>query len=496
MNLISQHLPILQIVVPMVAAPLCIILRRRQLVWILAVVVAWTCLAMAGGLMLQVLSQGPISYHLGGWAPPWGIEYRVDAVNAFVLILVSLIGAVVLLYAPASIAAELPEARASLFYTAYLLCLTGLMGMTITGDAFNVFVFLEISSLSMYALIGMGTDRRALTASFQYLIVGTIGATFFVIGIGLLYMMTGTLNMADLAERLQPVMHKRTVLAAFAFLTVGLSLKLALFPLHLWLPNAYTYAPSVVTAFVAATATKVSVYVFLRFFYGIFGREYAFDTLHLEYFLVPLGLAGVFVASTVAVFQTNLKRLLAYSSIAQVGYMVVGIGLVSVTGLTATLVHLFNHAVMKGALFLALGCIVMRLRTVELSELRGIGKRMPVTMAAFVFGGLSLIGVPLTVGFISKWYLVSAALERGWWPVAVLILLGSLLAVAYIWKVVETAYFHEPEGKTAQATEAPLSMLIPTWILIGATLYFGATATFTAGLARAGAEALMGGLAR
>ncbi|MEE3262546.1 MAG: proton-conducting transporter membrane subunit, partial [Candidatus Latescibacterota bacterium] len=298
MELINQHLPILQIVVPLIAAPLCIILRRRQLVWVFAVVVTWACLAMAGGLMLQVLSQGPISYHLGGWEPPWGIEYRVDAVNAFILILVSLIGAVVLLYAPASIEAELPEARASLFYTAYLLCFTGLLGMTITGDAFNVFVFLEVSSLSTYALIAMGTDRRALAASFQYLIMGTIGATFFVIGIGLLYMMTGTLNMADMATRLQPVLATRTVLAAFAFLTVGLSLKLALFPLHLWLPNAYAYAPSVVTSFIAATATKVSVYVFLRFFYGIFGRDYAFDTLHLEYFLVPLGLLGVFVAST------------------------------------------------------------------------------------------------------------------------------------------------------------------------------------------------------
>jgi multicomponent Na+:H+ antiporter subunit D len=495
-ELITQHLPILQIVVPLLAAPLCVILRKPRLVWILAVIVVWTCLAMAGGLMLQVLANGPISYHLGGWEPPWGIEYRVDAVNAFILILVSLIGAVVLLYAPASLKAELPEARSSLFYTAYLLCFTGLMGMTITGDAFNVFVFLEISSLSTYALIGMGTDRRALTASFQYLIMGTIGATFFVIGIGLLYMMTGTLNMVDLATRLQPVLHTRTVLAAFAFMTVGLSLKLAMFPLHLWLPNAYTYAPSLVTAFVAATATKVSVYVFLRFFYGVFGRAYTFDILHLEYFLVPLGLLGVVVASTVAVFQTDVKRLLAYSSVAQVGYMVVGIGLVSVTGLTATLIHLFNHAVMKGALFLAMGCIVMRLGTTELNQLRGIGKRMPVTMAAFVVGGLSLIGVPLTVGFVSKWYLVLAALERGWWPVAVIILLASLLAVAYIWKVVETAYFHEPEGLAAEATEAPLSMLIPTWILIGATLYFGATASFTAGLARAGAEALMGGLAR
>ncbi len=496
MDLISQHLPILQIVVPLMAAPMCILLRRRQLVWVFAVVVTWACLAMAAGLMHQVLSQGVISYHLGSWEPPWGIEYRVDAVNAFVLIIVSFIGSVVLLYAPDSIAGELPEARANLFYTAYLLCFTGLMGMTITGDAFNVFVFLEISSLSTYALIAMGSDRRALTASFQYLIMGTIGATFFVIGIGLLYMMTGTLNMVDLAERLQPVMHTRTVLVAFAFMTVGLSLKLAMFPLHLWLPNAYAYAPSVVTALVAATATKVSVYVFLRFFYGIFGRAYTFDLLHLDYFLVPLGLLGIFVASTVAVFQTNIKRLLAYSSIAQVGYMVVGIGLVSVTGLTATLLHLFNHAVMKGALFLAMGCIVLRIGSAELADMKGIGKRMPVTMAAFVFGGLSLIGVPLTVGFVSKWYLVRAALERGWWPVAALILLGSLLAVAYIWKVVETAYFHEPEGKAAEATEAPMSMLVPTWILIGATLYFGATASFTAGLARAGAEALMGGLAR
>jgi multicomponent Na+:H+ antiporter subunit D len=173
----------------------------------------------------------------------------------------------------------------------------------------------------------------------------------------------------------------------------------------------------------------------------------------------------------------------------------VGVGLVSVTGLTAALVHLFNHAVMKSALFLAMGCVVLRLGSCELEDLRGIGKRMPVTMAAFVAGGLSLIGVPLTVGFISKWYLVLAALERGWWPVAVLILFGSLIAVAYVWRVVEIAYFHEPTGKTAQATEAPLSMLIPVWILIGATFTFGISSTFTVETARRGAELLMAGLA-
>ena len=489
----AEHLPILQIVVPLISAPICVLLRR-QWSWGFALIVNWICFGMSAMLLQRVLEVGTIVYHLGSWEPPWGIEYRVDAVNAFVIFLVALIASVVLLYAPHSISAELPGHRANLFYTAYLLCLTGLMGMAITGDAFNLFVFLEISSLSSYALIGLGRDRRALTASYNYLIMGTVGATFYVIGVGLLYMMTGTLNMVDLAVRLQPVLMTSTVLAAFAFLTVGISLKIALFPLHLWLPNAYTYAPSVVTAFLAATATKVAIYTFLRFFYGIFGAEFAFDVLHLDRFLVPLGLAGAVIASLVAVYQKNIKRMLAYSSVAQVGYMMVGVGLVSVTGLTATLVHLFNHAVMKGALFLAMGCIVLRVGACELEDMRGIAKRMPVTMAAFVAGGLSLIGVPLTVGFVSKWYLVQGAIERGWWPVAVIVLLASLIGLAYIWRVVEVAYFHEPVGKTALATEAPLSMLIPTWMLIGATFYFGMSSTFTVGIARRGAEALMAGL--
>ena len=491
----SGQLPVLQIVVPLLAAPLCVLLRRRDWSWALALAAGWTSFGVSILLLARALREGVIVYALGGWEPPWGIEYRVDAVNAFVLLLVSLIGAVVLLYAPRSLAAELRDARGNLFYGAYLLCLTGLLGMAVTGDVFNLFVFLEISSLSSYALIALGRDRRALSASFQYLIMGTVGATFFVIGIGLLYMMTGTLNMADLAGRLQPVMHTRTVLAAFAFLTVGIGLKLALFPLHLWLPNAYAYAPSVVTALLAATATKVSVYVFLRFYYGIFGADFAFGSLGVDTLLVPLGLAGVFVASLAAVFQDDLKRLLAWSSIAQVGYMVVGVGLGSATGLTATLVHLFNHAVTKGALFLAVGCPAARLGACGLDDLRGIGRRMPVTTAAVVLGGLSLIGVPLTAGFVSKWYLVLAALERGWWPVAVLVLLGSLLAVVYVWRVVEAAYFHPAEGRTAEAVEAPVSMLAPTWILVGATLWFGITAVFTAGVAQRGAEVLMKGLA-
>lgn len=488
----GPHLPVLLIVVPLLAAPLCVLLRHRTLAWIIALLAAWAVLGMSALVLLRVLDSGFISYELGGWAAPWGIELRIDVINAYVLLLVALIGAIVLLYAPASIDAEIPSEHHYLFYTAYLLSFTGLLGITATGDAFNLFVFLEISSISSYALISLGRDRRALMASYQYLIMGTIGATFILIGVGLLYMMTGTLNMADLSVRLGPVLHTRTTLVAFAFLGVGMSLKLALFPLHAWLPNAYCFAPSVVTAFLAATATKVSIYVFLRFVFTIFGADFSFAQMHLQAIIVPLALIAIFITSTVAIFQTNIKRMLAYSSLAQIGYIMLGIGLVSETGLTAAIVHLFNHALMKGALFLALGGVALRLGSVELQDMRGLGKRMPVTSFAFVLGGLSLIGVPLTVGFISKWYLVLAALEQSWWPLAALVLLGSLLAFIYIWRIVEVIYF-QPPPTDAPSGEAPLSMQIPMWLLLAAVIYFGATAELTAGTARKAAILLLGG---
>ena len=489
--MIREQLPALQIVLPLVAAPLCVILRRRIPVLALAIAVAWSTFAIAVSLLLQVLADGPIAYALGGWAPPWGIEYRIDPLAGFVLVFVSLIGAVTLSYAPRSLAREIPSDRLHLFIAAFLLCLTGLLGIVITGDLFNVFVFLEISALSSYVLIGMGRDRRALTAAFQYLVLGTIGATFILIGIGLLYMMTGTLNMADMAVRLPDVMTTRTVLAALGFLSIGLFIKMALFPLHVWLPNAYTYAPSTVTAFLAATATKVSVYLMLRFVFTVTNIKMDFGFSDLGAVMIALSLAGIFVASTVAIFQQDVKRLLAYSSVAQIGYMVLGISFASVTGVTATIVHLFNHALTKGGLFLAMGCFALVAGGVRLKDLEGCGKTYPWTTFAWVLGGLSLIGVPGTAGFVSKLYLIRAALEAGVWPVAALILLSSLLALVYVWRVVEVAYFRAaPEG--VEKREAPLSMLIPTWVLIGASVVFGIWTSASAGVAARAAEALLG----
>lgn len=488
----SDHLPVLQVVVPLLSAPLAALVRRPRLSWLVALLAAFWAFGVALTLLSRVMANGPIQYVIGGWAPPWGIEYRIDSVNAFVLVIVSGIAAVVMPYALTSVEREIERDRIPLFYTALILCMTGLLGITITGDVFNVFVFLEIASLSAYALVAMGQDRRALTAAYQYLIMGSVGATFIVIGIGLMYVMTGTLNMADLAERLPAVFDTRTIPVAFAFITVGVGLKLALFPLHLWLPNAYAYAPSTVTAFIASTATKVAVYMLLRFVLTVFGAGFAFDVMQVDRILMPLALAAILLMSFAAIYQDNVKRLLAYSSVAQIGYMVLGISFASVFGVAAGILHLFNHALMKGALFMAMGCVAYRVGSVRIDAMAGLGKTMPFTMAAFVAGGLSLIGVPFTVGFISKWYLVRAALELGMWPVAFVVLLGSLLALVYVWKVVEAAYFRPPpEGQGMQ--EAPLSLLIPTWALVVANLYFGIDARLTAGVALEAARILLGG---
>lgn len=487
-----SHLPILQVLVPLMAAPLCLLLRRSHLVWLFSLFASGVAFVISVLLLQQVMSSGVISYELGGWEAPWGIEYRIDKLNAFLLLIISAISTIVLIAAQTSIAKEIPKDKHTLFYTLYLLSLTGMLGIVSTGDAFNVFVFLEVSSLSAYSLIALGKDRRALWASYQYLIMGTIGATFILIGIGLMYQMTGTLNMDDLSQRLPVVAQSRTVLAAFAFIMVGVCLKLALFPLHFWLPNAYAFAPSIVTAFFAATATKVAIYLLIRFTYSVFGLSFSFTALPLQELFLVLGLAGIFVASSAAIYQQNVKHVFAYSSIAQVGYIIVGLSTSTIAGLSATLLHLFNHALMKSALFLALAAVVYRVGHTQLSSFHGLGRQMPLTMAAIVIGGLSLIGVPLTVGFVSKWYLLLALIENSWWPVAILVLLGSILAVIYVWRIVEVAYFKAPLAGSTPVKEAPLLFLIPIWTLIIANIYFGIDTRLSVQVAESAAQSLFG----
>ena len=495
MSWLTDHFVVLEVVLPLLAAPACVLIRNPRVTRLFSLGIVAACFAIAMALLIQVRGGGVISYHLGGWPPPLGIEYRVSTVNAYLLVLVTAMALVVMSFDSRGGPPRVSESRRHLYYAVFLLCICGLLGITITGDAFNIFVFLEISSLSSYILVSLGGHRRAVMSAFYYLVMGTIGGVFFMLGVGLLYQATGSLNLREIAERLEPSLDNRGTVLALALLVVGISIKLAVFPLHHWLPNAYSFAPPKVSAFLAATATKVSFYLLAMILFVIFGAPFVFGELRLHVVLMPLSILAMFLASGAAIFQTDLRRLLAYSSVAQVGYMTLGLSTANATGLAGGLVHLFNHAVMKGGLFLVVACLLHRVGSVHLDALAGVGRRMPVTCAALVIGGLSLIGVPGTVGFVSKWYLVSGVLERGWTAAAVLILLSSLLAVVYVGRVVETLYFRQPAGDHVRPDlrEAPFAMLAPTWILIAAAVVFGLTTNWTYGVAAEAAELLLQG---
>ena len=496
---IAAHAPVLIVVIPLMAAAIAALMPKGFYSWIVVLVTAIAVAILSLVLLGEVMGEGTVSYAVGGWAPPIGIELRADMLNVPLLLLVGFVGLLCVIYALPSVRDEIAPKQQPLFYSAFLVCFTGLLGVTITGDAFNLFVFLEISSISTYTIIAMGAgkDRRALTASYNYLVLGTIGATFFVIGVGFLYMATGTLNMADMAAVLQENGHNRVTQAAFAFIVVGLGLKAAMFPLHVWLPNAYAFAPNFVTAFLASTATKVAFYALLRFLFSIFHPEVHFVAVSFTWVFAVLGVIAMIVASVQAVFQTDARRLLAYSSVAQVGYMMLGLGMGTASGLSASLLHLMNHALMKGALFMALGAFALNFGVRRVKDLAGLGKVMPASSVAFTIAGLSLVGVPLTVGFTSKWYLVTAALERGWWWAVAALMISSLLALAYVARLLAAIWMEPAPGHygdgPARRRLAPWMVLAPMSILAFANVYFFFHADPLVGLARAAANAVMGG---
>ena len=496
---LAQEAPVILVVLPLIMAAFCAVIPRARLAWGVVFLTTLACTALAFAINAQVLAGGVVDYALGGWEPPLGIAFHIDGLNAPVLLLISAIGLIVSLYGLRSVEAEVEPKKRAPFYAAFLVAFAGLLGMVVTGDAFNVFVFLEVSSISTYVLVAMGSsrDRRALNSAFNYLILGSIGATFFVIGVGFLYMETGTLNMMDISRVLsENGASSRVTQVAFAFIVVGLGLKLAMFPLHLWLPGAYAYGPSFVTAFLAATATKAALYLMLRFIFTIFDPSADYILATLTWLLAVLGVTGMFAASLQAVFQSDARRVLAYSSVAQVGYMLLGIGMATALGITAGYLHLLNHAIIKGCLFIALGAFWYQFGITRISDFKGLGKTMPWTMGAFTIGALSLIGVPGTAGFISKFALLSAAADRGWWWAVAAIVVSSVLALIYMWRMLENAYLQPAPRRavSAKRREAPLTMLIPMWLLAIASIVFGVNAAWPLEMASRAAAVVTGGL--
>jgi len=488
----TSPLPILIVVVPLMFSFFVPIVGwwRRNLCYPLTIVAIALSALFSIAVLKTVIANGTTHYYLGSWNPPWGIEYVVDHLNAFVVVVMSFIALVVAIYSKRSVEHELPE-RIVYFYCTFLLLITGLLGIVVTGDMFNLYVFLEVASLSAYALVAIGNNRAPL-ASFRYVIMGTIGACFYLLGVGYLYIATGSLNMADLSQILPRLYHSKVIIAAFIFFLVGIGLKMAFFPLHAWLPDAYTYAPSTVSAVIAPTMTKIGCYVLIRIMFTVFKPYFSIELIPVTTLLSWIAAVGMIVGSIFAIAQSDFKRMLSYSVVAQIGYIVLGIGLANRAGLTGAVLHILNEAFTKGCLFAVAGAIVYKIGTSNIYQFRNLYKRMPFTMIAFMIGAFSMIGIPPTVGFFSKLYLILGAIDARQWVFVAVVLLSSVLNVVYFYKVIEIAFLEprtlatESEKKILQVywpdggnptgirmEEVPLSMLIPLLVMAAGILILG-----------------------
>ena len=464
-------LPILLLLPLLFGAVIAVLaaLWRSAAAQVVAVVATATALILSVIALVTVTVDGTITHHLGGWPPPVGIEYVLDPLTAYLAVIIALIGLMVCIY-PVQAAFDLTPARGVPLYPLVLLLLTGLMGVVLSGDLFHLFVFLEIYAISTYALVSLGGDRGVF-ASLRYLLLGTIGSGLYLLGVGFLYFMTGTLNMADMAQRLPAIADSPTVLGAMALIVIGLALKMALFPLHVWLPDAHSYSPPGVAALLAAVQVKAGAYALIRILFDVFGPAYTGGAgLPVSAALTWFGAAGIIFGSVLAIQQTDLKRMLAYSTVAQLGYIGVGIGLANPLALVGALLHVLNHALMKSGLFLVAGGVIQQTGLKTISRFTGLGKRMPWTMAGFAIAGLSMVGIPPFAGFFSKFYLVLGALEGDNWVLAAVIVFSSLLTLLYFVRLFEQIFVREPVEAVVEGAREPGARVVGTVGMLAAAI--------------------------
>lgn len=432
-------------------------------------------LVAVGFGLFRVLRDGELRHFLGGWPPPFGIEYVLDHLSIFMAAIVVFIGLITVIYPPVAGLYQAPRKGVPM-YGLILLLIGGLVGVVITGDLFNLFVFLEIYSLASYALITLGGDR-AVVASFRYLMLGTIAGSFYLLGVGFIYFSTGTLNMADAARLMPPIYGSPAIIAAVALIIIGMGIKMALFPLHVWLPDAHSYAPPVIAAILAAIQIEVAAYVIVRMMLTIFQPQYFIETLPVTTVIGWVAAAGIIFGSVMAIAQRDFKRMLAYSTVAQVGYIGLGIGLANPLGLIGGLLHILNHAFMKSCLFLVAGGIRYQTGLHEIPQFAGLGRKMPLLMAGFTAAALSMVGIPPTAGFFSKWYLVLGSIDANNWVFVAVILASSLLTAVYFFRMIEKLYAATPSSEVAaeveKATEPSARILVPILILAAGVIILG-----------------------
>lgn len=481
MTQLMVHLPILVIIFPLGAALLNPVFGYFNTNISKKIIISSLFLSMVCAFLqlMQIVKTGEvIHYYMGGWAPPIGIEFVIDGLNGVIILLVAVIAWMTALYSSPfeKFEKEISNMRSVAYYSMLTLLAVGLMGMSSTGDAFNLYVFMEIVALSSYGLIAIGEDKGPI-AAFRYLMIGTIGASMYLLGVGFLYVATGTLNMQDMARMMPDLVNSPLIAMAAACLIVGFGIKMALFPLHQWQPGAYTNAHSGAAPLISGVGFKIPAYAMLRFFFCIFEETSPMMAIFFDIIGI-MAILGVLYGSLKALQYDSYNKILAFSSIGQVGYIAMGFAIGNYYGIIGAVLHIISHTFMKAGLFFTSGALKYKYGIKNISQFGQLYRENPATALALTICSLSMIGLPPFAGFFSKWYLALGAIQNGQYYYVIVLILSSLLGAVYFFRIIEKLFMDEKtavvkESCCSNSLELPWQMIVIMIIIAVAIVAIG-----------------------
>jgi multicomponent Na+:H+ antiporter subunit D len=468
----KNSLPVILFAIPLFAAVVMPMVSLRRQDWCrpLTLVSAAAMTVTAVVNLAFVLAQGETRHAFGGWAAPLGVEWVADALSSVVMVAVCAIAWVCLVYGGA-VRLRAPAGRVMLHYVLILLLLSGLTGVVFAADLFNVFVFLEVATLSTCALVAL-SDGKALVFAFRYLMLASIGATFYVLGVAFVYAVTGTLNMADLAGRLPALEGSSAVIIGVVFMFLGLAIKMALMPFHGWLPDAYTAAPDAVAPLLSALVTKVSLFAWVRIMYWVVGAGQDTELGQVLQVCWVLGGVATIVGASLALIQRDVKRMFAYGGVSHIGLIMLGAGLGNQTGLVGSVFYLITDAVMQATLFIVAGIAASHYGVESVDQLATLRRRAPWLAGALIVVGLSMIGIPPTGGFFGKWYMVLGAIQSAEYVAVAAVIVATLLTLAYFGGLWMFTFAREPAPEEASSA-MPMSLRVSVGVMCAAIIVLG-----------------------
>lgn len=487
--MITKSFPLLIILILFISSFIMLVIKKNKIIKTMSLVSMFACFILSIITAIYVIKEGKFYYNVGHFSPPMGIEFYIGNIEVVMGVLFTFVALMIIWYSVYNIDRDIKENKIPLYYLLINILIGSLLGIVYTNDFFNAFVFIEISTLASCGIIVVKDKKDNIKATLKYLIMSCLGSGLVLMGIAFIYSMTGQLNITFVHNELIKVYayYPKAILITLGLFTIGLGVKSAMFPLHNWLPDAHSSAPTSSSAILSSLVLKAFVLLLIKVLYRAFGFEIVRQFPVLNIILV-LGGAGMIIGSVLAIFQKKIKRIIAYSSVAQMGYIFLGIGMGTELGVAVAVFHIIGHAVTKSALFLSVGAMIEETGHKEIDKLRGIGKEMPFTTGLFLMGALSMIGIPVLPGFVSKWNLALASIEINQLVLIIIILGSSLLNAVYYFPIVINGFFGEEnlKGKVYKSKAKPIKEILPILILILAMIGTGFNSSKIIGLIKMG----------